>query len=279
MAQHLLGKPVADSVKEKLTSLVEKRRIAKQAVGFATVRVGDDPASVVYQKRLMKGAEEIGLAPVDVLLPAVSTEAQVIEALTELGDNPGIAGILLFMPLPKGLDSAKISAAIPMEKDVDCLNPLNFAQVMAGESPWGPCTARAVMEMLAYYEYDLSGKHVVVIGRSQVVGKPLAQLLLRKDATVTVCHSKTKDIKSLTQQADLVITAVGKIGTVTGEMLRPGAWVVDVGINPSPEGKGIVGDADFGSCEPVCEAISPVPGGVGGISVMMVMQALVERNA
>ena len=278
MAKQLLGKPVADRIKEKLSVEVANRKQQGKALGFAAVRVGDDPASMVYQGRLIKAAEALGLEPVEIGLSESSTESEVIQKLTDLGNDDKIAGILLFMPLPKGLDGEKISCAIPMEKDVDCLNPFNFGQVMAGKSPWGPCTARAVMEMLDFYEYDLHRKNVVVVGRSDVVGRPVSQMLLNKNATVTICHSRTEDLAFHTKSADLVVMAAGQANLLTGDMLKPGAWVIDVGINVAPSGEGIVGDADFSSCDFVCEAISPVPGGVGAVSVTMVMQTLLCRE-
>jgi len=278
MAKQLLGKPVADRLKERLSAEIEKRRRMGKALGFAAVRVGDDPSSVVYQGRLVKAAATLGFEPLEIALPEGSSETEVIEKLKALGEDEKIAGILLFMPLPKGLDKDRISRAIPIEKDVDALNPVQFGDVMAGRSPWAPCTARAVMEMADYYEYDLTGKHVVIIGRSDVVGRPLAQLMLARNATVTVCHSRTKDLALHTRSADLVVPAVGQAGILTGDMLKPGAWVIDVGINVRPDGQGITGDADFASCEPICEAISPVPGGVGAISVTMVLEALLREQ-
>ena len=272
----LLGKPVADAIKEKVIVQVEHRKAQEGPLGFATVRVGSDPASEVYQGRLTKAAYSLGFVPREVLLPEDATEEDVIQAIKELGDDPSVAGIMLFMPLPAGLDGDKIAGAIPPEKDVDCLNPISIGRVMAGKSPWAPCTARAVIALLDHYGYDLAGKNVVVIGRSNVVGRPLTQLLTNRNATVTLCHSKTQELATHTRQADLVILAAGQVGLLKGNMLMPGAWVVDVGINPSPDGVGIVGDADYASCAVVAAAISPVPGGVGGVSVMMVMQALLR---
>lgn len=274
----LLGKPVADAIKEKVIAQVEQRKAQGGALGFATVRVGNDPASEVYQGRLIKAANSLGFDPREVLLPENATEEDIIQALRELGDDKSIAGIMLFMPLPLGLDADRIAVSIPPEKDVDCLNPISFGQVMAGKSPWAPCTPRAVIALLDHYGYDLAGKNVVVIGRSNVVGRPLTQLLTNRNGTVTLCHSKTQDIALHTRQADLVILAAGQVGLLKGDMLKPGAWVVDVGINPSPDGAGIIGDADYGSCAMTAAAISPVPGGVGGVSVMMVMQALLRQE-
>ena len=278
MAKHLLGKPVADAIREKLVAEVETRKNQRKPLGFATVRVGDDPASIVYQGRLMKAATAIGLDAVEINLPENATESEMIQKLSDLGQDEKIAGILLFMPLPEGFDSEKIACAIPVEKDVDCLNPFNFGQVMAGKSSWGPCTARAVMGMLDFYEYDLNRKNVVVVGRSNVVGRPLSQMLLGRNATVTICHSKTEDLALHTKSADLIVMAAGQADLLTGDMIKPDAWVIDVGINVAPDGKGIIGDAEFSSCEPACAAISPVPGGVGAISVIMVLEALLCRN-
>ena len=276
MAKQLLGKPVADEIRVEISQLVAKRKEKGLSLGFAALRVGEDPASIVYQGRLIKEAAKLGFDPFEVNLDSKSSEAQVIAHIHELAERADVAGILVFMPLPKGLDPEKIASAIPPEKDVDCLNPVNFGQVMAGKSLWGPCTARAVMAMLDHYEYDLTGKKVVVIGRSDIVGRPLAQLLLSKNATVTICHSKTKDLAFHTRTADLVIPAVGKAGILTGDMLQEGSWVVDVGINLSPNGEKILGDAEFSTCEPICEAISPVPGGIGAISVVMILQAMLR---
>lgn len=278
MAKQLLGKPVADAVREDLLKKVETRKSEGKGIGFATLRVGDDIASKVYQESLFKAATKIGLEPREFYFSEESTEEEIIQCLEKIENDATVAGVLVFMPLPKKFDSDRIARAIPREKDVDCLNPLNFSEVMIGKSEWGPCTARAVMELLDFYQYELSGKNVTVIGRSNVVGRPLAQMLLRRNATVTTCHSRTKDLSFHTKHADLVVLATGQRGLLNGEMVDSNTWIVDVGINMKEDGTGITGDADFESCSQVCEAISPVPGGVGSISVTMVLQAILKNE-
>lgn len=276
MVKLLLGKPVADAVRADLIKKVETRKIKGEGIGFATLRIGDDHASKVYQESLFKAAVKIGLEPREFYFSEESSEEEIIECLKEIGEDSSIAGVLVFMPLPKKFDQDRIIRGIPENKDVDCLNPLNFSEVMSGRSRWGPGTARAVMELLDFYQYELSGRNVTVIGRSNVVGRPLGQMLMSRNATVTICHSKTKDLSFHTKHADLVVLATGQQNLLTGEMINENTWVVDVGINMKEDGSGIIGDADFDSCSQICEAISPVPGGVGSISVTMVLQAILK---
>ncbi len=265
------GKPVADAYRETISKRVAEAKEAGNKVTLVIVLVGNDPASHVYKDRLVKLTESLGAEAKVVEMPEETSEAEVIEAIKKMNRNRYITGILPMMPMPKHINSDAIGAAVTASKDVDCLNTTNVGNLYLGRSHWAPCTARACMAALEYYNIELEGKNAVVIGRSNVIGKPVANLLLQKNATVTVCHSRTKNIAEITKNADIIIAAVGKAGFVTPEMVKPGAVVVDVGIN-SVDGK-IVGDVDPAVAEKA-SAMTPVPGGIGVISNMMVMDCL-----
>ncbi len=268
----MAGKPVADLLRESIRQQAETQAQHCGPIVLAIIVVGDDPASHVYKDRLVKLAGSIGVVTKVKLLPAETTQQQLMATILALNVDDGIHGILPMMPLPKGLDGAAIGAAIAVEKDVDCLNPANVGNVSLGQSPWAPCTPRSAMAILRHYGIDLAGKHAVVVGRSNVVGKPLAMQLLSADATVTICHSRTPDLGAMTRTADIVVAAAGVPRLITADMVKPGAVVVDVGIHQ--EGDQLVGDVDSGVAE-VASALTPVPGGVGTVSSMMVMQRLV----
>ncbi len=267
----LAGKPVADSVRALLEEKVKK---AGRNICLAIVLAGDDPASHVYKDRLVKLAAGMGIKTEEVFVPGDAAAKDMLAAVEKLNNDSAIDGILPMMPLPKQMDSDEIARVIAPEKDVDCLNPLNSGLLYAGKNPWAPCTPRAVMATLGYYGIELPGKHAVIIGRSNVVGKPLAALLLAKDATVTVCHSKTKNLPGIARQADILVAAVGRAGFVVPDMIKEGAVIIDVGINPA-EG-GIVGDVAQGAYDKAA-AYTPVPGGIGTVSSMMVMQTLLRN--
>lgn len=265
------GKPVADAYREAIAQRVLEEKNKGNKITLAIVLVGNDPASGVYKDRLVKLTESLGAEAKVIQLPEETTEEEVVEIIRKMNRNRYITGILPMMPMPEHINGDAVGAAITASKDVDCLNQNNVGKLYLGRSSWAPCTARACMAALEYYNIDLQGKHAVVIGRSNVIGKPVANLLLQKNATVTVCHSKTKNIAELTKQADIIIAAVGKAGFVTPEMVKDGAVIVDVGIN-AVDGK-IVGDVDPAVAEKA-SAMTPVPGGIGVISNMMVMDCL-----
>ena len=269
------GKPVAAVYREGLQKKLAAAKKQGQQITLAILTVGDDAASHIYRDRLAKATEAVGANVRQVNLPAASTQDQVLEELRALNADPDITGILPMMPLPKQINERAVCAALAPAKDLDCLQPVNCGLLYLGQSKWGPCTPRACLAILDYYKVDVAGKHVVVIGRSNVVGKPVALLLLQRNATVTICHSKTANLSAITQSADVVIAAVGRAGFVKPEMLKEGVILVDVGINALPQG-GIMGDIDT-SCYPKAAAYTPVPGGVGVVCNMMVLETL-TRN-
>ena len=268
------GKPVADKYREAIGAKIAQAHAQGKEVTLAIVVVGDDPASHVYKNRLMKLITSLGGQGKEILLPAQSTEEEVLQVVAELNQNEKITGILPMMPLPKHLDDARIGAAVLAAKDVDCLNTSNEGAFFAGHNPWGASTPRACMAILDHYGVDLTGKKAVVLGRSNVVGKPVALMLLQRNATVTICHSRTENLAELTQQADIIVAAIGKPAFVKPEMVKEGVIIVDVGINAV--GDKLVGDVDPEVMERAA-AFTPVPGGVGVVSNMMVMEAL-TRN-
>lgn len=268
------GKAVADVYRAEISAKLAAAKEKGITPTLAIVVAGDDPASHVYKDRLVKLIDSLGGVGKAILLPAEASQEQVIAVIEELNSDNSIHGILPMMPMPKHINSDAIGAAVAPGKDMDCLNPQNSGDVFMGRSPWAPCTPRACMATLAHYGIDLTGKHVVVIGRSNVVGKPVAMLLLQKNATVTICHSRTVDLPSILKTADIVVAAVGVPCFVKPDMVKEGVVIVDVGIN-AVEGK-LVGDVDPAVAEKA-SAFTPVPGGIGVVSNMMVMECL-TRN-
>ena len=268
------GKPASDVYREAITEKIAAAKQRGLLVTLAIVVVGDDPASHVYKGRLVKLIESLGGAAKVIELPGSSSEEDVIGVVKKLNRNRYVTGILPMMPMPKHINGDAVGAAVSPNKDVDCLNPQNSGDVFMGRSKWAACTPRACMAILKHYGIELDGKNVVVIGRSNVVGKPVAMLLLAKNATVTVCHSHTQNLPELLKQADIIVAAVGKACFVKPEMVKDGVVIVDVGINA-------VGDKLMGDVDPAvaakASAFTPVPGGVGVVSNMMVMECL-TRN-
>lgn len=268
------GKPASDVYREAITEKIAAAKQRGLLVTLAIVVVGDDPASHVYKGRLVKLIESLGGAAKVIELPGSSSEEDVIGVVKKLNRNRYVTGILPMMPMPKHINGDAVGAAVSPNKDVDCLNPQNSGDVFMGRSKWAACTPRACMAILEHYGIELDGKNVVVIGRSNVVGKPVAMLLLAKNATVTVCHSHTQNLPQLLKQADIIVAAVGKACFVKPEMVKEGVVIVDVGINA-------VGDKLMGDVDPAvaakASAFTPVPGGVGVVSNMMVMECL-TRN-
>ena len=268
------GKPVADVYREMITEKIAAAKQRGLLVTLAIVVVGDDPASHVYKNRLVKLIEGLGGAAKVIELPGTASEEEVIGVVKKLNHNRYVTGILPMMPMPKHINGDAVGAAVSPNKDVDCLNPQNSGDVFMGRSKWAACTPRACMATLEHYGIELEGKNVVVIGRSNVVGKPVAVLLLQKNATVTVCHSRTQNLPELLQRADVIVAAVGKACFVKPEMVKEGVVIVDVGINAV--GDKLMGDVDPAVAEKA-SAFTPVPGGIGVVSNMMVMECL-TRN-
>ena len=268
------GRPVADAYKEQIKEKVEAAQKSGKKVTLAILTVGQDPASFVYRKRLLKITESLGIGSRCVELPETATTEETLAAIRKLNEDPDVTGILPMMPMPKQVDGDAVGAALAPEKDMDCLNPANGGALLMGKGRWAACTPRACMAMLKFYKIPLDGKHAVVLGRSNVVGKPVALLLLQENCTVTVCHSHTKNLPELVRQADIVVAAIGKAGFVTPDMVKPGAVIVDVGINVTENG--IVGDVAPEATEK-SSAFTPAPGGVGVVSNVMMMDAVIRN--
>lgn len=268
------GRPVADAYKEKIKEKVAAAQKAGKNVMLAILTVGRDPASFVYRKRLLKMTESLGIGNCCVELPETASTEEVIAAVKKLNKDPEISGILPMMPMPGQVDGEAVGAALAPEKDMDCLNPANSGALLLGKGRWAACTPRACMAILKFYNIPLDGKHAVVLGRSNVVGKPAALLLLQENCTVTVCHSHTKNLPDFLRQADIIVAAIGKAGFVTPDMVKTGAVIVDVGINVTENG--IAGDVAPEVAEKA-SAFTPVPGGVGVVSNVMMMDAVVRN--
>ena len=263
------GKAVAARVRERVAADVAELRAAGVEPGLATVLVGDDPASHLYVRNKRRACEEVGIASIHHELGA-STSAEELRTLLEsLNADPAVSGILLQLPLPEALDANEMTGLIAPEKDVDGLTPVSAGLLAQGRPGLVPCTPAGVMELLAHAGVELTGASAVVIGRSQLVGKPLAQLLLVENATVTQCHSRTRDLAAVCRGADVLVAAVGRPGTVTADMVRAGAVVIDVGTNRTDDG--LVGDVDFEGVSEKAAAITPVPGGVGPMTIAMLL--------
>ncbi len=270
-AQLIDGKLVAKVVKEAVRSRVDALRARGIRPGLATVLVGDDPASHVYVRNKQRSCEELGMYTVGHELPATTAQDDLLALIHRLNRDPAIHGILVQLPLPKPLRSEPILYAISPDKDIDGLHPVNVGKLMMGEPRFVPCTPAGVMAMLDHYKLPIEGKTAVVVGRSNLVGKPTALLMLHRHATVTICHSKTPDLPGVCRRADIVVAAMGKARFIRGDMVKEGAVVIDVGINRLPDGK-LVGDVDFEAVAKRASWITPVPGGVGPMTIAMLMK-------
>lgn len=262
------GKALALKLREEIKANVEKMHTKP---GLAVVIVGDDGASQIYVRNKIKACGEVGIRSYSYELPTSATQEEVETLLDDLAKNPEIDGILLQLPLPKHLDSESAMAHIPVEKDVDGFSAEHLGLLTLHKEDIVACTPLGVMKLLESEQVDLKGKNAVVLGRSDTVGKPMAMLLLNADATVTVCHSKTKNVKEICQNADVIVSAVGKAAYVTADMVKDGAIVIDVGINRDANGK-LCGDVDFDAVKEKAALITPVPGGVGPMTITMLMQ-------
>lgn len=261
------GKAIATKLREELKEKIAHKGVAP---GLAVVIVGDDPASRIYVRNKIKACAEIGIRSYAYELPATATQAEVESLLDKLAVDTNVNGILLQLPLPKGLDAESATAHIPVEKDVDGFSAENLGLLALHKERIVACTPLGVMKILEYENVNVSGKRAVVLGRSETVGKPMALLLLNANATVTVCHSKTENIKEICREADILVSAVGKAGFVTADMVKEGAVVIDVGINRDENGK-LCGDVDFENVKEKTSLITPVPGGVGPMTITTLM--------
>ena len=271
MATILNGKQVAAEIRAELKTRAEALRKDGIVPCLAVLLAGDDPASKIYVRNKKRACEEIGIESRELLFPESVTEEELIAQIRALNEDAAVDAMLVQLPLPRHINEARVLAEIAPEKDADGFHVVNAGRLFTGQTSVLPCTPAGCMELLRRANVEFSGKHAVVVGRSNIVGKPMAMLLLNEHCTVTICHSRTKDLARFTRDADILVAAVGRPGIITGEMIKPGAAVIDVGINRLESGK-LMGDVDFESAEPVAGAITPVPGGVGPMTIAMLMQ-------
>lgn len=271
MAEIISGKVVSQAKRDEIKAKVAALKAEGKSVGLAVIIVGDNSASRVYVNNKKKACEEVGIESFEYALPESTTEKELVELIEKLNNDSRVNGILCQLPLPAGLDEKAVINTIVPEKDVDAFHPVNVGHIMIGDYSFLPCTPAGVMEMLRYYNIEIKGKNCVVIGRSNIVGKPMAMLLLQADGTVTVCHSRTKNLAEITREADILVAAVGKPKFVTADMVKDGAVVIDVGMDRDENGK-LCGDVDFEAVEKKAAFITPVPGGVGPMTVTMLLE-------
>ena len=283
MAQIIDGKAISKQVREEIASEVVKFKEKYNSVpGLAVIIVGNDPASQVYVRNKKKGCEEVGFYSESYELPESTTQEELIALVEKLNNDDNIHGILVQLPLPKHLNETEVLLKIKPEKDVDAFHPYNVGKIMIGNHDLLPCTPAGVMVLLEKSGIDVCGKKCVIIGRSNIVGKPMAMLLLHANGTVTICHSRTQNLKEICAEADILVASIGKAEFVKADMVKEGAVVVDVGINRTESGK-LVGDVDFAEVEPKASYITPVPGGVGPMTITMLLKntltaAAIARN-
>ncbi len=280
MAKILDGKKIAEEIKDELRLEILALQKKDVVPGLAVVLVGDDAASKVYVGGKEKVCQELGIFSVVHKLPANVSESNILNLIEELNADKKIHGILVQLPLPGNINPQKIIGAISPKKDVDCFHPENVGKMFLGEVIFLPCTPDGIIEILQRYGIEISGQNVTIVGRSNIVGKPLSMLLLQKNATVTIAHSKTKNLSAETLRADILVSATGRAGLITADMVKQGAVVIDVGMNRDEAGK-LVGDVDFAGVSAVAGAITPVPGGVGPMTIAMLMKNTVAaaKNA
>lgn len=265
------GKEVSQTVKDEIKIQTKKLKDKGISVKLAVIIVGDDPASHIYVKNKKKACEYVGFESLEYALDEKTSEEELLELIDKLNKDKTVNGILCQLPLPKHIDEKKIIDSISPLKDVDAFHPVNVGKIMIGDYEFLPCTPAGIMRLIESTSYDVSGKDCVIIGRSNIVGKPMAMLMLHKNATVTICHSRTKNIEEKIKKADIVIAAVGIPKFVKGDMVKEGALVIDVGINRMSDGK-LCGDVDFDEVSKKASFITPVPGGVGPMTISMLMQ-------
>ncbi len=265
------GKAISKIIKDEVKLEVAKLKQKNIEVTLAVVLVGNNPASSIYVKNKKTACEYTGIRSISFELPEETTQDKLLKIIDELNKSKEVNGILVQLPLPKHIDEQTIIASILPEKDVDGFHPINIGYMNIGKDTFLPCTPAGIIELLKRYDIKIEGKNCVVIGRSNIVGKPVAQLLLNENATVTICHSKTVDLKSICKQADIIIVAIGKANFLTKDMIKKDVVIVDVGINKLDTGK-LCGDVDFEGCKEIAKAITPVPGGVGPMTIAMLMK-------
>jgi methylenetetrahydrofolate dehydrogenase (NADP+)/methenyltetrahydrofolate cyclohydrolase len=277
-ARILDGKALAASIRLDLKQQVDA--LVRRGVhpGLAVILAGDDPASKVYVRNKTRACEEIGVRSQQIDYPAAVTQEELIGRIRKLNADPAVHGILVQLPLPKHLDAAGVLESVQPEKDVDGFHPSNLGALLAGRPTVVPCTPAGVMRLIEHAGVPLAGRHAVVVGRSNIVGKPVSLLLLQKDATVTISHSKTRDLAAVCREADVLVAAVGRAKLVSGEMVKPGACVIDVGINRLAEGT-LAGDVDFDAAKKVAGWLTPVPGGVGPMTIAMLLENCIHAAA
>ena len=275
-AQLIDGKAVAAAVRAEVkdrTAAFSSRTGIRPCL--VAVLVGEDPASRIYVRNKGKACTEAGLLSRQIDLPASVSEKELLDLVAELNADDSVHGILVQLPLPDHIDESRVIEAVSPDKDVDGFHPVNAGRLLVGRSGFVPCTPYGIMKLLDHEQVDLKGKHAVVVGRSNIVGKPVAILLLARHATVTICHSRTKDLPGVVRSADVVVAAVGKAGMIRGSWIKPGAVVIDVGINRLPDGK-LAGDVAFDEAREVAGRITPVPGGVGPMTIAMLLHNTLE---
>ena len=270
-AQLIDGKLISAEIKAEAAE--EAAALKEQGIEpcLAVVLVGDNSASKVYVSNKQKACEAVGIKSVSHVLPEATTEEELLKLIDELNADKSVHGILVQMPVPKHIDDRKVIMAISPDKDVDCFHPVNVGYLHTGAKGFLPCTPAGIIELIKRSGHSIEGKNCVIIGRSNIVGKPVAMLLMQENGTVTICHSKTKDLAGICRGADIIVSATGKVDTVTADMVKEGAIIIDVGMNRNAEGK-LCGDVDFENVKEVAGAITPVPGGVGPMTIAMLMK-------
>lgn len=270
MAKIIDGKQISLDIKNELKEKVAKYKEQGIEITLAVVKVGNDSASAVYVRNKEKACEYVGINSKTLALPEETTEEELLNIVKKLNEDKNVNGILVQLPLPKHIDESKVLLTIDSTKDVDGFHPVNVGKMVIGEDTFLPCTPAGIIEMIKRTDIDIEGKECVVIGRSNIVGKPMAMLMLKENATVTIAHSRTKDLKEVTKRADIIVAAIGKAKFVTADYVKEGAVVIDVGMDRDENGK-LCGDVDFESVSKVASAITPVPGGVGPMTVTMLL--------
>jgi methylenetetrahydrofolate dehydrogenase (NADP+)/methenyltetrahydrofolate cyclohydrolase len=275
LTEILKGKPVADHIKEQIRANVERLSKENKVPTLAIVRLGNNPGDISYEKSIVKNCDGVGIKTKVIEKDENISTEELVDLMEELNQDNSISGILVFRPLPKHIDEEVIRNAISPKKDVDCMHPLNLEKIFEGDmSGFAPCTPKAAMEMLKYYNIPLEGKNVVVVNRSMVVGKPLTMMLLQENATVTVCHSRTKDLHKITSNADVVIVALGKAKFFDEKYFNEKSVVIDVGVSLDENGK-LSGDVDYDKVHEMVDKITPVPGGVGSVTTSILLNQVV----
>ena len=272
MAEIIDGKIVSKKVREEITLDIAKfKEESGKTPGLAVVVVGDDPASAVYVRNKHKACLEVGITSYQIEYPAETTEEELLKKIDELNADPKVNGILVQLPLPKHINEDAVINRISPLKDVDAFHPENVGKIMIGKYEFLPCTPAGIVELLKHYNVEVEGKRCAVIGRSNIVGKPMSLLLLERNGTVTICHSRTKNLAEITKESDIVVVAIGRANFLTADMVKPGAVVIDVGINRMDDGK-LCGDVKFDEVEKIASKITPVPGGVGPMTITMLLK-------